>query len=117
MSAHRVCAVEDLPPGKRVVVRVGGREIAVLNVDGSFVAVRNRCAHQGGPVGEGPLTRTVVASVATGWEPVVRAGAVIRCPWHALEYDLDTGDAPCDGRWRVKVYETSVREGYVEVVV
>jgi 3-phenylpropionate/trans-cinnamate dioxygenase ferredoxin subunit len=115
MSAHRVCAADELAPGERLFVELEGREIAVLNVDGLFVAVRNRCAHQGGPLGQGPITRTVVASEETGWEPKVLAGCVIRCPWHALEYETTSGRVPCDRRWRVKVYETCVVDGWVEV--
>jgi 3-phenylpropionate/trans-cinnamate dioxygenase ferredoxin subunit len=112
-----VCSVEELPPGSRRVVRIDGREIAVINVEGDFVALRNRCAHQGGPLGEGPLTQTVVGSEASGWALELRDGAVIRCPWHGLEYDVTSGRVPCDHRWRVKVYETRVRGGHVEVTV
>ncbi len=115
--SHRVCAVDELPPGSRRVVRIDGRELAVINVEGEFIALRNRCAHQGGPLGEGPLTRTVVGSEASGWEPEPWDGIVIRCPWHGLEYDVSSGRVPGDPRWRVKVYETRVRDGHVEVTV
>ena len=38
-------------------------------------------------------------------------------PWHGLEYDVSSGRVPGDPRWRVKVYETRVRDGHVEVTV
>lgn len=41
---------------------------------------------------------------------------VLRCPWHAYEYDLDTGRSPSDPeRVRVKSYAISVESGEVLV--
>ena len=50
----------DIPAGKSRVLEAGGQEIAVFNVNGSFHAVHNSCAHQGGPLGEGILEDTIV---------------------------------------------------------
>ena len=45
-----VATVDEIPPGARKVVDVGGRSIGVFNVGGEFFAVLNRCPHQGGPL-------------------------------------------------------------------
>jgi 3-phenylpropionate/trans-cinnamate dioxygenase ferredoxin subunit len=45
-----------------------------------------------------------------GW---ARAGEILRCPWHAWEFDIKTGKAVVDPqKVRVKTYEVSV-EPYV----
>lgn len=118
MTFHPICAIEDLPPGRRLVRRIAGREIMVLNVAGTYYAVRNRCCHQGGPVGFGPVTTTVVASEQSRWEPVPRRDdPVIRCPWHGLEFDLASGKALGDRRWRVRVYDAHASDGVVGIVL
>ena len=72
----RVIGVGDLSPGKGQVAEVNGREIAIFNVDGTFFAIDNTCAHRGGPLGEGELE---------GDLSLARQG--IQCPdWH-LAYD------------------------------
>ena len=81
MSRHVVVTVQEIPPGSRKIVEVGGREIGVFNIDGAFYAVRNRCPHQGGPVCEGYLTGFLKASVP-GEYSYSRRGEILRCPWH-----------------------------------
>ena len=50
MSRYVVAKVEDLPPGERKVVPVGGKGgIGVFNIDGEFYALKNMCPHKGGP--------------------------------------------------------------------
>jgi nitrite reductase/ring-hydroxylating ferredoxin subunit len=63
MTARVVCSTDELAPGERLIVDTGGREIAVFNMNGEFVAVANYCVHAGGPVCEGKLSGTVTASV------------------------------------------------------
>jgi nitrite reductase/ring-hydroxylating ferredoxin subunit len=68
--------VSDVPRGKGKTFVVEGAEIAVFNVDGTFYAIDNTCAHLGGPLGEGILM-----------------GCTVTCPWHSWEYDVRTGEA------------------------
>ena len=70
----RVADVGDVPPGEARVVDVGGRMLALCNVDGTFYAIDNVCPHRGGPLGEGDLD-----------------GRVLTCPWHAWRWDVITG--------------------------
>jgi nitrite reductase/ring-hydroxylating ferredoxin subunit len=55
-------------------VEVGGRTLALCNVEGTLYAVDNVCPHRGGPLGEGDLD-----------------GRVLMCPWHAWRWDVTTG--------------------------
>ena len=110
MARHVVCAVADLPPGSRRIVEVAGRSIGVFNVDGALYAVRNRCPHQGGPLCEG-ATVGLVTSDGPGHYRHERPGEIVRCPWHAWEFDLRTGASWFDPvRQRVRAYEVSVIE-------
>jgi len=87
----RVIGVGDLPPGKGQVAEVNGLEIAIFNIEGSFFAVDNTCAHRGGPLGEGELE-----------------GEVVTCPWHGWEYNVRTGISLTTPSASVKTYEVKV---------
>jgi nitrite reductase/ring-hydroxylating ferredoxin subunit len=106
-----VAEITDLPPGTRRIVEVAGRSIGVFNVGGEFLAVRNRCPHQGGPLCEG-VTVGALTSDQPGEYDYTRPGEVIRCPWHAWEFDLRTGASWFDpARQRVRAYDVEVRAG------
>lgn len=71
---EKVAQVSEVPPGKMKIVKVGGVEIAIANVDGSFYAIPNKCTHAGGPLGKGKLN-----------------GNVVQCPFHGSKFDVRTG--------------------------
>ncbi len=71
---HRVADVNDLAPGSGMAVEVGGRQIALFNVDGAFYAMGGTCTHRGGPLGDGALE-----------------GTTVTCPWHGATFDVCTG--------------------------
>ena len=101
----------ELPPGTRRIVEVDGRSIGVFNVGGEYLAIRNRCPHQGGPLCEG-VTVGALTSDRPGEYRHERAGEIIRCPWHAWEFDLRTGASWFDpARRRVRAYEVDVLDG------
>ena len=93
------CATSDVLPGSGKTVTVGGKEIAVFNVDGVFYALDNTCPHRGGPLGEGELE-----------------GCAVTCPWHAWTFDLKTGDSLTDDL-HVACYETRVEGGNLLIAV
>lgn len=106
-----VCSADELPPGARKIVEVEGRSIGVFNVDGDYLAIRNRCPHQGGPLCEG-----VQVGQLTSDEPgdyaYSRPGEIIRCPWHGWEFDLRTGASWFDPETRrVRSYEIQLVPG------
>jgi 3-phenylpropionate/trans-cinnamate dioxygenase ferredoxin subunit len=106
---HVVAFVADLAPGQRKVITVAGRSIGVFNVNGEFYALRNQCAHRGGPLCKGRLRPLVLPAHGThlAYE---REGEILKCPWHQWEFDVKTGQALYDERLRVKTYPV-VREG------
>jgi 3-phenylpropionate/trans-cinnamate dioxygenase ferredoxin subunit len=108
MARHVLCPAAEIPPGENRVFDVGGREIGVYNVDGEFLALRNRCPHQGGPLCEG-VAVGALTSGGPGEYIYERPGEVIRCPWHAWEFDLRTGRSWFDPeRQRVRAYDVQV---------
>lgn len=69
-----VTQVTDVPVGTGKEFTVGGRVVALFNVDGTFHAIDGICAHAGGPIGDGALQ-----------------GCIVTCPWHGWQYDVSTG--------------------------
>jgi len=86
-----VARVNDIPPGEGRTVQVGGKNIALFNVEGTFYAVDDTCLHRGGPLGEGELT-----------------GHLVTCPWHGWKYDVRTGISITNPAAKVNCYETKV---------
>ena len=106
-----VATVEEIPPGERKIVELGGRSIGIFNVDGEYFALRNRCPHQGGPLCEGILWGLLEAS-APGELTYSRKGEILTCGWHGWEFDIRTGQSYCEPRrLRVRSYEVNVEPG------
>jgi nitrite reductase/ring-hydroxylating ferredoxin subunit len=112
----RVCGVEEVPPGGRVVRDVDGRSVGVFNVDGDFFALHNRCPHKGGALCLGPLTGTSLPTSEFRYE-YGRSGRVLRCAWHGWEFDIETGRSLVDPRVRAKTFPVEVDEGSIYVLV
>jgi nitrite reductase/ring-hydroxylating ferredoxin subunit len=111
LASHVVAAVDEIPLGGRKIVEIEGRSIGIFNVGGEFLAVRNRCPHQGGPLCLGTLVGAI-ESPLPGRYHHSRAGEMIRCPWHAWEFDLRNGRSWFDpAHKRVRSYEVTVTPG------
>jgi 3-phenylpropionate/trans-cinnamate dioxygenase ferredoxin subunit len=107
---YLVGRADEIPPGSRKIVRVGGRSIGVFNVDGEFFAIRNRCPHQGAPLCEGKLWGTLSADAPGSFQYESRK-EILTCIWHGWEFSLRTGQSWCDPqRLRVRSYDVSVDE-------
>ena len=105
-----VASVDEIPPGARKIVDVGGRSIGVFNLGGEFFALRNRCPHQGGPLCEG-RTWGLIEADRPGAFRFSREGEIITCGWHGWEFDIRTGQSWCDPeRLRVRSYEVRVEQ-------
>ncbi len=51
---------EDIPVGRGKTVFVGGKQVAVFNVDGAYYAIRDSCTHQGAPLSGGHVAGKTV---------------------------------------------------------
>jgi chlorite dismutase len=73
-----VAAVSDIPEGGSRVVYFRGEQVALFNSQGQIYAVANRCSHANGPLADGQLD-----------------GTTVTCPYHASQFDLQTGKPLC----------------------
>jgi len=64
----------DIPIGKMQKVTADGKEIVVMNIDGSYFAMDDTCTHAGASLAEGKLE-----------------GAIVTCDWHGSKWDGKTG--------------------------
>jgi nitrite reductase/ring-hydroxylating ferredoxin subunit len=109
-----VAHVSELPEGTHKVFTVAGKEIGVFNVRGNFYAVPNACFHQGGPLCLGAVSGTLCASRETSWKPEwVQDGEIIVCPWHALEFNVISGQCVAYPNKKLPTYQLRVEDGQI----
>jgi 3-phenylpropionate/trans-cinnamate dioxygenase ferredoxin subunit len=98
-SFQKVCAAEEVAPGTAKSFDVGGKQIAVFNIEGTYHAIDDACPHAGAPLSDGD----------------VRDGKVT-CYLHGAVFDLATGE--CSGPIEcgpATRYPVRVVDGQVEV--
>ena len=111
MARYVVATVDDIPPGQRMLVKVGGREIGIFNVGGEYFAVSNRCPHEGASLCKGRIVGLVESSEPGSYQ-FSRRGELLRCPWHGWEFDLRTGKSWCEpDRTKVRSFDLKVESG------
>ena len=76
MEYVKVADKTELPENKMILVVVGGKEVLLANVAGSYYAIANKCTHLGGSLSKGSLE-----------------GNVVTCPKHGARFDVKTGQA------------------------
>lgn len=98
----QVAAVDDVPPGWVLKLRVGNRELALARAGDEFFAMDNSCPHAGGPLGDTRL----------------KEGCGVECPWHNSVFDVRSG-AVVRGpaRKELRHYDVTVFEGKVFVAL
>ena len=98
----KVATAAEIPVGRMKTVMVGGKRVAVANVDGEFFAIDDVCSHEECSLGsEGYLD-----------------GNVVICGCHGSNFDVTTGKvlslpAPTD----VASYQTKIENGNIFVKV
>ena len=111
MARFIVAEANEIPPGGRKIVEVGGRSLGIFNIGGEYFALRNRCPHQGGPLCEGKIFGLISADVPGAIE-YSRPGEILTCAWHGWEFDIRTGRSWCaPDRLRARRYDVSVESG------
>jgi len=76
---ERVADSASLPEGGRLQLKIKGRYITVIRLDGKVFAIDSVCFHAGGPLGIGDIED-------------VNGRPCIVCPWHYYKIDVETGD-------------------------
>lgn len=111
-----VGGVDEFSVGCFRILRIEAREVGVIKLsDATFRAIRNVCPHAGAPLCRGTVGGTMIPS--SPGDLVFSADTlVVRCPWHAWEFDLETGKALfVSPTARVKMYPVECVGGRVIV--
>jgi nitrite reductase/ring-hydroxylating ferredoxin subunit/uncharacterized membrane protein len=72
-----VTALADLPDRTPTLVSPGGADILIYRDGGKICALADHCSHRAGPLHEGKVDPD---------------GRTVTCPWHASEFDLESGE-------------------------
>jgi nitrite reductase/ring-hydroxylating ferredoxin subunit len=111
MPKHVVARADEIAPGERKLLTAGGRAVVVFNLKGEYFALSDTCPHKGASLSGGKLTG-LVTSGGPGDYQFSREGEIIRCPWHAWEFDIRTGRSYCDpARMRLMQFNATVEPG------
>ena len=110
MPHHVVARAAEIPPGSRKLVKVAGRDIVIFNINGELFALSDKCPHKGGSLSRGKLSGAVT-SCEPGTYQYSRSGEIIRCPWHAWEWNCATGENDMDPSKKVATCEVKVEGG------
>ena len=81
MEYKLIAQKNELPNGKKKKIIYCNKEILIVNVQGSFYAVDNKCPHMGGSLYDGNLD-----------------GHSIVCPRHGSGFDVRNGKVTQTGR-------------------
>ncbi len=93
------------------LVHVGRFGVGVYNVNGRYFGLTNYCPHRGGPLCLGRVTGLVEAGPKPYQVLWSRAGEILRCPWHGMEFEIATGRSVVKPRFTVKSYPVRVSDG------
>lgn len=115
-TRHVIDRAENLPLGSRRIVEIDRRSIGILNIDGHYHALLNKCPHHGAPLCEGVVRGTMDDSAPHEYS-YGRHNQFITCPWHGYEFALETGQPLLDIRLRVPVFTVAVEDGDVVLYV
>jgi nitrite reductase (NADH) small subunit len=101
MNWTRITRTENIPEREGRPVTLGDVDIAIFNLGDRFLAIENKCPHQGGPLCDGIVSGTTVV-----------------CPLHGWRFDLDTG-VPVRASLPdcLTVFPTRVEDGIVMIDV
>lgn len=80
MNFVDVCALEEVAPNTSRAARVGGKDVALFNVEGAIHALENSCPHQGAALSGGKFCGRHVTCRSHGWRFDVTTGALAVAP-------------------------------------
>jgi nitrite reductase/ring-hydroxylating ferredoxin subunit len=74
MAFVKAVETAEVPVGKMKKVELEGKEILIVNVEGKYYAIPDRCTHRNGDLSMGTLE-----------------GKIVTCPLHGSQFDVTTG--------------------------
>ena len=77
-SWQTIAKATELPSGSMKHVETKGKEIAIINLDGKYYAINDRCGHMNAPLSKGEIRN-------------VQGKDIVTCPLHFSTFDIVTG--------------------------
>jgi nitrite reductase (NADH) small subunit len=118
MESHKVAKTSEFSELKPIFVDFGGSSIAVYQFRGEYYAYANQCPHQAGPACEGIVVGNNEAELLSGGrvrEYSSKDKMNIVCPWHGVEFDLESGVCRADPRYQLRPYVVVVEGDDVSI--
>ena len=69
-----VAKTNEIKPNQIKQVSIDGKDIVVINIDGSYFAINDTCTHAGGSLSEGKVE-----------------DSILTCDWHGAQFDCKSG--------------------------
>lgn len=107
--------VSKFPKGEGVRVELDEFPvpIAVFNGEEGFYAVTDSCPHKGAPLSRaGTTPKSTNGQVGGTRGKLDEEEGKVSCPWHGMEFDLDSGNCPSTN-YRIGSFDVSVEDGEV----
>lgn len=102
MEMIKELSLEELKhKGGSVVFKLGAKQILLLEVEGKFFALDNRCPHEGYPLSQGSTHKK---------------SCVLTCNWHNWKFDLKSGKCLVGGD-NVRTYPVTLEGNTLKVNV
>ncbi len=96
----KVARIQEIKTGRRKVVSVNGAEIVLLNLDGEFYAISNRCPHADFPLTYAPIY-----------------GDTIICLNHAWMFNVKTGKCMTKSSCAIRTYKVVVEGKDIKIQI
>ena len=100
---------EELKPK---LIEADGTSIGVYMFRGKYYAYENLCGHRGGPACEGAAMGLVESRVSAKGRRLGEYSsgerAALVCPWHGVEYDIETGACFANRDLKLRRFEVRV---------
>jgi 3-phenylpropionate/trans-cinnamate dioxygenase ferredoxin subunit len=81
MNYVKVARTSDLAPGSKTKISLESQVILLVNIDGAYYAIDNKCPHLGGSLYDGILNADVIS-----------------CPRHGAAFNVKTGNNVGDAK-------------------
>jgi nitrite reductase/ring-hydroxylating ferredoxin subunit len=105
--------VERFKCGAFELRMIGNKEIGILMWGDNVRVVRNICPHAMAPVCKGALSPRLNAGSEVGSLTLDDDSLVLTCPWHHWEFDLGSGRAVRNPKYRLKYYRAWIHDGHL----
>lgn len=112
-----VGAIGDFGEGRPALVRVRGREVAVVKWKGEIYAVAARCPHMNALLSAGMVGPLLEGGCKVGDISIDPEVPLLVCPWHGWQFDLRTGTSRWDSACRIRTYRTACEGQRVKVSI